>query len=836
MRAVPNPRRSARRHGDAGVSLIFVMVFIIVVGMTAAALAGLTVTSLRVSPVYDSRGQGAYEIDGALQVAVNEVRNSTYNFTDGDPECFPDADGATTRKVRLLPTSDGTRTSSTGTIAVTCAPGGATGGMSELVPVACDLVNSPSTCNRPGNAILTLNDTSRTDEPGLQIDNRLLTVGGRVFSNSTIVLNGSLCAINTSMTTVTPPTNSNCAGIYSKVPNWPIIARGRCIENGTNKTTPPTVPPSANQPRIFSVPAAKCNYGSVADVYGNDPNYPQPSTASLTYRRVASCQSGQRTLTLDPGYYDDAAALSSWTSGRCSGNKTVILNPGTYFFDFRNKEMPRGSGNKAMDQGDNIWDISGSNVTVVGGEAPNGSALSGPINASAVPGACRSPLDSPLARGVTLVFGGDSRIEYAGGRVELCGSYNNGAPPVVVYGAVSDSANVAPVTVPAATANPTTPASVTVSPTTSSSSWVTYAPTNLTTMAQNLYDLGGSTPNTARVTITRDPANRNPNNRTATLTMSGLTLPTAVPAGSIVTSAKVTITHKENNVRTMSNGTPLDSIAVTVTPSTGSSTTATLTPKPTTFTADVVDITDGIVTDAHDYGLTGVSLSYAVTAAPPGSSGSTNLVSDVDQVKLEVTYRAPSVRSQNTEVLGSASAETVANTNCMAYANGPYVPGEHDEHDDGSGCALLASTPEGHRDYRSINGTFYVQGTVYARYAAVELILPKQNRQAVRSGLIARSVRINVRQEDERGNDRTGQISIEVPGDSVGLAPVDVYYTAYVCTGAAATCTVDAQQTTLTGSGWTKAGLARVAYQDRAAYTPIASSRQVNVESWQILR
>ena len=843
-------RIATTRRDDTGASLVLAIILVLVIGLMAGAVLTAASTGLRAGAAYSESAAAAQDVDGALKGAVNDVRTSTYNFTDGDKKCIPakgsgaGAKAADTKRLYFSPSStelaDGRRQ-----VAVACRPGPTTGGMSELVSVSCDLVNSPGTCNRPGNAILTLNPTSVTNEPGLRIDDRLLTVSGRVFSNSTIELNGSMCANSPQ-----PPT-SNCVELYSKVPDFPIFARGRCLENGVNRTIAPAVPPVANQPRIFSTPAARCNYGSTANVYGNDPNFAQPDSSTLTLQTVAACQSGQRTLVLNPGYYDDAVALSRWTNGNCVGNKTIVLRPGTYFFDFKNAEMSNSVSTPAVPRGSNIWDISGSNVSLVAGQAADGGALSGPIAPGRIPGVCRSPLDNANAQGVTMVFGGDSRIEYQSGHVELCGSYNGSSSPIVIYGAKADSANIAARTAadrrPSGTANPTPAPNTQFSANPSSG--------GATVLSALQARDESPTRRVARADIGRASSQQN---RTAAFKLTGFDPGATIPAGAILTSAELTVRHQEQGTRTQ-NSQPLDSLSLTVAPAGGADLPAIPVPVATStsaFTDFTTNLADELMKTVHDNGLTGLTVEFDAVAAPRSSGNNTWTVS-VDEVTLDLTYRLPAVRNQTNQYLGLAASPTntttVRNTNCMALVNGPYQPSDGGDEDDehhnfGSGCALLATTNAGHgdRDGSIINGEFYVQGTVYAPGAAIELILPHQNREAVRSGLIARSVRVNIRHEEDDEHNNTvrppGDVSIEVPGDSLSTAPLDVYFTAYVCPSTAG-CTLPANgqdgspasDNAWTVLGWRRAGQARVQYEDVDQFTPVAGRRGVKVVTWQVL-
>jgi hypothetical protein len=469
-------------------------------------------------------------------------------------------------------------------VAVTCAAGPGSGASGSSVPI--------TSANKPGSALLTLG--THAGEPGIeQSSNNVLRIRGRVYSNSTVVANpGEL-----------------------QVADAQLIARGSCA--GT----------------IVSTPAPSCNNTS-ANPAGNDPGYPQP-TSGMVYREApATCAAGS-VIHLDPGYYDDATALSNLTSG--AGNckrKTIHFRPGTYHLDFRN-------GENGVPAGSHVWDVADKDTVVIGGTVtPGWDTTTRPT-----PGSCVSPLESTSANGVTFVFGGDSRLNVAAGRVELCGTYSSGSPPVTVYGATSgaDTSATATTTVATATAS---------------------AGSGTFTGSPNL---------AAAVTATDGSfASATASNTSRTLTTTGFAT-TALPAGSILTAASVRIVHRAS--MTGSGSTVLATVKR------GGTTLAT---NPLTLGgalgAEDIPVTNALADAVHDTGSVPVlQVTYAATATNKGT-----VTADVDSVRLVLTYTPPTVRSQRTS--GS----------CVGTA--PYVPAT-------TNCALIRTA--GSQASLYIQGTTY---------------------------------------------------------------------------------------------------------------------------------
>jgi hypothetical protein len=707
---------------DRGAALVLALLFITGVALITGALLSFSGASLRSATELHNRSQVDLDVDGALQVALNTLRQSTYNNATGET-CLStgtlDVVGANSPLVR-----------------VSCTPGTGTGAAAGLVPI--------SSSNRPGSAILTLG--TDPGEPGLgQSSNGVLWVKGRIYSNSTITQGGSGCSV-----TPQPPT-VNCAEIYS--PNAQVITKGSC------------------QGTIFSVPAKSCN-ATGADPAGNDPVYAQPSTAvsDLTLRTVPTgCPAS--TVTLQPGYYDDATALT--TLSACG--KTIIFAPGTYYFDFHNAEMA-ASGTTAVPSGSDVWTVANKDTYLIGG-TPKGWTTGPP---PAFPGACVSPLTTINAAGVQFVFGGDSRMVVASGKVELCGSYYSSKPSLVIYGAKAgaDTVNGPFSATPSGTV--TTPSGETA-----------YTTSPAGQVLANVSTIGDSKVATAVIT-------RPTGSGTA---LGGVILPgyaptPAIPAGSVLTSAQVLVAHQESVLRTG------DAAAITLT---AARTGAAASTRPIVTSSSVVtetqDWTSALTSEVHQYGLTGLKLQYDVTAGAR-SGTNTSLTSTLDGVVVKLTWKPPAVRGERTAINGAA--------NCVGTA--PYLAS-------GTNCAMITTSGS--------QTQIYFQGTTYTPYAALDIAMTNASGQVFKSGLITRSLLFKV-----TASSGFNQPVIEVPDDSLGPAPLDVYLTAYACpAGSAASCSA----ATPPAAPWRVAGQAWATITD-AGSTPVAGSRQITVRSWQLPR
>ena len=245
--------------------------------------------------------------------------------------------------------------------AVVCTPEDATGDQGSAVPI--------NNANKPGNAILTLGEsggengfTFKTNGSGAAF-----RVRGGVWSNSNIFRdnNGNL---------------ESTESIRAHTGCTPVAAMVAPIVNCSASTAPDP------------------NYQSDLDIAGT--GIPALRTPP------ASCPNNG-TVTLQPGYYDDVDKLNALTD--TNTNCFIHLTPGSYYFDFHNN-----SGTTSGVLNDPLFDAdiaSGSdNVWMIGGRK---TLVAGTLTSdTTVPGRCVSPIDDVNANGVQLIFGGDSRMQH----------------------------------------------------------------------------------------------------------------------------------------------------------------------------------------------------------------------------------------------------------------------------------------------------------------------------------------------------------------------------------------------------------------------------------------
>lgn len=269
------------------------------------------------------------------------------------------------------------------TYTVSLAPGLNKRGTDRLDGIWIELAYAPEGFphalpdTKPDNAVLTLGDSPLEDGIHVTADTTLRN-GAR--SNSTIRVD---------------------PGATLDVQGGRVVAAGGCT--GITCEPGPEVAAPAYVPALDALPAR----------------------ATLPSR----CDGG--VVTLQPGYYDDAKALSNLTSGNGCTAKVVLLQSGAYYFDFAAGQS-RGLGGKAcLSDFPCTWRIDRDDVRVVGGEPkrwdPASSSPDPPF-----PGAC-----DPNLGGVQLVFGGASRLELGGrAHMELCpvASTSTAKQRIAIYG------------------------------------------------------------------------------------------------------------------------------------------------------------------------------------------------------------------------------------------------------------------------------------------------------------------------------------------------------------------------------------------------------------------
>jgi len=707
----PGRRLGRRAADDAGASLILALAFTTFLGLVVASLLTYSATSLRSTNSTEAKALSTYDVDGALQAGVNQIRT--------DAPVFINAAGQPCPTLRFPGQPGGPNTAAP--VAVTCMGGKGTGAVGATVKIDGN--------NRPRNALLTLGAGA---EIGIDKgSNNVLRVRGNVYVNSTgtsIAQSGSACA----ETSLPPLDGTACAGMW--VENGKLTAKGSC------QGTVVAVLKSCDDP--------------LPDPAGLDPAYPQPA-GTLDYRPVPPCGAAP-TVTFVPGYYDDAVALSGLTNGTGCKGKTLHFTPGVYYFDFHN-----GEGGP-LPTGPRVWTINDAATEVVGGRARGWTPAGG--NPS-IPGACVSPLDSATNGGVQFVFGGDSRLDLRAGRVELCGRYSLGQPPIALYGAKTGADVV------------TGPVTAKTDGTGTSTGPSFASPGNITEV--------DSVPATAVLDGTAGAV-------TSEVTLNGFRPPT-VPAGSILTAARLVVRHRDNNAA----GSKLAALRVGVVPNrVGAASTTypvtTFTDGPTgaAYHAETIDVTDDLSAEAHRHGLAGLRVKYAASVA-----AGNRVTEHLDSIQLVLTWKPPAVRGQLTPVNGA---------NCVGKAGA-------------GGCAMITTAGP--------QTKFYVQGTTYAPRARLDVRLTNASAQVFRVGIIVRSLKIHITASVTPGP--SPMIDLPDVAPAGVSTPLEVYFRAYTCpAGRSAACAANPAP----AAPWRLSGTARARYESLAL--PTSGYRKVTVLSW----
>lgn len=677
-------RRTTATRGEDGAALVLVLIIVTVIALALSALLTRADTGLRATRGLHGQATETYDADGALQAAINNLRNSTFN--GGSNRCF---DGSDTLRL------DGF--TSTGSASVTCKAD------PKKVLIQCP---SLSSCNRPGNAILTLGRVAGEDGVNIQQPTgSTFRVRGNVYSNSTLnVVNGTL--------------NTNAR----------VWARGACT--GT----------------IQSTPAPACNSATSGDTLGDDPGY-SPALATAPVRQtLPACAAAGSVVTFEPGLYDDAVGLSTMMKGNSPcRNSTWWFKPGTYYFDFRNSGP---NANPLLPAGDNVWTVDDGWLVAGRPVDAAGNPLAAPPVPARIPGSCDNPIKNAAAVGVRFVFGGDSRFEVKSGEAEICGTYSVDRPPVAVYGLSSGTETVTSWTGPDA---------LTMSSVTSAGPFA-----NPTLIAEA----------DGRTSAWVKPGN---NPQTGSVTVNGYAPAGSIPAGSVLTAAKLVAVYGNTG------GATQDDRSVRISPAGGSPFTVQLPSyADNAMHTESIDLRqNGLGTlsrlvDAGSY--TGTELKYTATLKHGG-------IEHLDALRLELTFARPSLR---------------ANSGCVTST--PYTGG-------GSKAATCAMVSTINND----GNQFYVQGTSYAPKAAIDIVLNNAAEQVFRFGVISRTLWVR-----ETGSFSYDGVVIEVPDDSPGFV-FSMYLTAHLCADPA-TCA--------------PALTAKVALVDDNPATPVPGRRQVTVLSW----
>lgn len=257
-------------------------------------------------------------------------------------------------------------------------------------------------------------------------------------------------------------------------------------------------------------------------------------------------------------------------------------------------------------------------------------------------------------------------------------------------------------------------------------------------------------------------------NDTAALSLNGYSQAGTIPTGSVLESAELQITHRHSDPLTT------DKLDLTIDVGPGAPLTATADGRPggpayglTTIPLDASG-TGSLARAVYAGIFTGASISLTAGLTASGDT------EDIDAIRLVLTYRAPAFR---------------AGSGCVV--EGPYPT---------NGCALIA-------------GNVFVNGTVYAPEAALDLTVAGGNRPIVEAGVVIRALRVSIT------GSLTG-VAIDLPDVSPGFT-FGLHLSVYLCPGALV-CV----------PGGRPALQAKIGLIDADPATPDPGRRKVTVLGW----
>jgi len=685
-----------------------VLVIALVVVTTIALVVGTVLTrgdgSLRATVALRQVAATTYAADGAAQVAINDLRTG-YNLGNAEPADWTYTNTLGTGCFGY--NSDGSTVDGVQLSNFYPSPNG---GAATSAYVAC---SPEEDTGSQGSAVPITN----ANKPG----NAILTLGTGGENGFTFKTNGSGGAFR----------------VRGSIWSNSTIVRDN---NGVLESTESIRAHSGCSPvAAMSAPVVNCGAGTVADPgYASDIDIAGTGVPALQ-TPPTTCTAGKATLL--PGYYDDASKLNALTPNGGSGC-LVHLTPGTYYFDFHNT----GSAYDMTTTGSaaHVWNINSG--TVVGGTL---------TSTTTVPGRCVNPIDDVSAQGVQLIFGGDSRVVVdKGAKMEVCASYRSNRPPIAVYGQKTGTAT-------ATTLAGTTALTTSGTPTVTASTF-----TGAT--AANLQSADGNQATNANLAVwARDNTGSN-SAQAGSITMTGFAPGTALPKGTILTGARLKITHRSTGGQN----------AFTLTPNGGAALSSSTLPARANLTTDDVDLSvlgnwAAFQKTVHDTGFSGATLKFDASLGK-------NQTAQLDAARLELTYYLPTLRAQTSTV--------------AAVGGQPVVQ------------ALGNST------------LFYVQGTTYTPLASLDLSLNNIAESVFRFGVITRALTVF-----ETGSFSYPGAVIELPDNSPGwgVNGTLVQLTVYLCPGAS-TCSATTGKLALKS---------RVQVWDPTG-TPVPNKRQISILSW----
>lgn len=689
---------------DQGAILVIAIIIVTVVALVTGFVLTRGEGSLRATVNLREVAGTSYAADGAAQIAINGLRTGYWAGTDTKPTGWAfnnaaDYTGCYGRNSgdipvdsmtlnNLYPTT-GHQSAKTSAIVV-CEPEDATGARGSAVPI--------TTANKPGMAILALG--VNTLEKGISVKPQSSTVEqfrvqGGIWSNSNIE-----STIGALRSTESIHANTGCDPLADM--EAPVVD---CDDAGIKED------PEVDEPYKFSHDA---------------------TAGAPAYQAVPGTSACDGIVEFEPGYYDDAKALSNITDSTVNAckNSTFWFKPGTYYFDFHNRATDHMSDSDIFPSGESEW-VVGEGDLVAG--TPAASVNLGALTNESFPGTCVNPIDNIDNDGVQFIFGGESRIRVDdGANVEICGTYHEDRTPIAVYALKSGTASQTLLS--EAVADQGDPLTTSGTPDVDTG---TFAGATATA----LKDQGNGSATWARSLTDTGPATKN-----GKIALHGFAPGSSIPKGSVLTSATLRVRHKD--------GTTASSVKITPTVGVGINA-FDLPLRSATIETDPVLLTGkagwGAFQDAvHDNGLAGLDIEFTGKLKKGESA-------ELDFVRLELTYFVPQLRGQNDAGIGGGD-------NCLANINS---------------CAVI-STPTAYKD------RFYIQGTTYAPISRIDLNLNQATAQVMRFGIIVRSLAART----TGGFAYEGNV-IELPDNSPGFGfkGTIVQLTVYVCQDRATGCT-----------------------------------------------
>ena len=389
-----------------------------------------------------------------------------------------------------------------------------------------------------------------------------------------------------------------------------MVVQGRVSAKGTcTRTIQTTQPPLHCSNTTPPSPADSSR--------GRDPDYTKAADAVPVRRTAPACPAGWL-VTLQPGYYDDPAALNALTSTPTGPNacndKVVWFQPGTYYFDL------------TFLGGSSPWKVENETVTVVGGTPRGWDPAAATKPSPAVPGSCRTEADAPPHAGVQMIAGGGTRLEVLKGRMELCATPSTTDQQIALFGLRSPLAS-------------------------------------RTLESTDIKATGAFTDALDAQVVDEESQACKAGNTPPCVLSATAPLTAALPSGSIdftrfrpgipagtlfkaADTASLVVKHRRTGEPT----------AVTVTVSFPGSTCGPQTLSPgTTMTTDTVNLKACGLTRPED--LNGLTAAYAATLAPGGAQADV----EVDGIVVQVGYQTP-VSRKPTAVVGSTPFADPART------------------------------------------------------------------------------------------------------------------------------------------------------------------------------